>query len=76
MGAVSRPVLDLPAMSGANQFTFRVTGVSGQGYTLQSTPDLINWADLFTTNAPSDVFFLTDTNAPATNRYYRLKMSQ
>ncbi len=75
MGAVSRPVLDIPAMSGANQFTFRVTGISGQGYTLQSTPDLTNWADLFTTNAPADVFFLTDTNAPGTNRYYRLKVS-
>jgi hypothetical protein len=74
MGAVSQPVLDLPSMSGANQFTFRVTGVSGQGYTLQSGPDLTNWADLFTTNAPADVFFLTDTNASGPNRYYRLKV--
>jgi len=75
MGAASGPVLDLPAMSGANQFTFRVTGVSGQDYTLQSTPDMSNWADLFTTNAPADVFFLTDPNASSPNRYYRLKLS-
>jgi hypothetical protein len=74
MGAVSQPVLDLPAISGANRFTFRVTGVSGQGYTVQSTPDLTNWADLFTTNAPADVFFLTDTNASDPNRFYRLKV--
>ena len=75
MGAVSRPVLDLPAMSGANRFTFRVTGVSGQGYTVQSTLDLSNWADLFTTNAPANVFYLTDTNAPGPDRFYRLKES-
>ena len=71
----SKAFLDLPAVSAPNQFTFRVTGVSGQGYTLQSTPDLSNWADLFTTNAPANVFFLTDTNASDPNRFYRLKES-
>jgi hypothetical protein len=73
--ATSKAILDLPAMSGASQFTFRVTGVSGQGYTLQSTPDLTNWTDLFTTNAPANIFYLTDTNASGRNRYYRLMES-
>jgi hypothetical protein len=71
----SKAFLDLPAVSAPNQFTFRVTGVSGQGYTLQSTPDLSNWADLFTTNAPTNVFYLTDTNASGPDRFYRLKES-
>jgi hypothetical protein len=75
MGAALGLILDLPTMSGSNQFTFRVTGVSGQDYTLQSTPDMSNWADLFTTNAPADVFFLTDPNASGPNRFYRLKVS-
>jgi hypothetical protein len=74
--ATSKPILDLPAVSGPNQFTFRVTGVSGQGYTLQAAPDLTNWADLFTTNAPANVFYLTDTNAFGPRRYYRLKETQ
>jgi hypothetical protein len=75
MGTISGPVLDLPAMSGANQFTFRVTGVSGQNYILQSTLDLSNWVNLFTTNAPANVFYLTDTNATGPGRFYRLQAS-
>jgi hypothetical protein len=71
----SRPVLDLPSMSSPKQFTFQVTGVSGQAYTLQAGPDLTNWADLFATNAPANVFYLTDTNAAGPHRYYRLKQS-
>jgi hypothetical protein len=71
----SRAVLDLPTRLTPNQFTFRVTGTSGQGYTLQTAPDLTNWADLFTTNAPANVFHLTATNASGPKRYYRLKES-
>jgi hypothetical protein len=68
-------ILDLPKISGSNQFTFRVTGVSGQDYTLQSSRDLSNWADIFTTNAPAGVFFLTATNATGPNQNYRLKVN-
>jgi len=75
IGAVTQPVLDLPTMAATNLFTFRVTGVSGQDYTLQSSLDLSNWADLFTTNAPADVFFWSDTNTFDSQRYYRLETS-
>ena len=75
IGAVTQPVLDLPTMAAGNLFTFRVTGISGQDYTLQSSLDLSNWADLFTTNAPADVFFLSDTNTSDSQRYYRLEAS-
>jgi hypothetical protein len=71
--ATSKPVLDLPAWS--NQFTFRVTGVSGQGYTLQSSTNLTQWNDIFTTNAPDNIFYLADTNAPGSRRFYRLKVN-
>ncbi len=71
----SKPVLDFPTVPAADRFTFRVTGVSGQGYVLQSTADLTNWTDLLTTNAPADVFFLTDPHASADRLYYRLLVS-
>jgi hypothetical protein len=71
----SKPVLDLPTHSTSQQFTFRITGVPGQDYTLQSASDLSNWTDLFITNAPASIFYLTDTNATAPHRFYRLKVN-
>ncbi len=71
----SQPMLDLPRHSGQHQFTFRITGVSGQSYTVQFANKLTNWADLLTTNAPADVFFLTDTNATNQSRFYQLKVN-
>jgi len=75
LGAVTQPVLDLPTMAAGNLFTFRVTGVAGQGYTLQTSLDFSNWSDLYTTNAPADVFFWSDTNTFDSQRYYRLESS-
>jgi hypothetical protein len=69
----AQPVLDQPGHSGPQQFTFRVIGVSGRSYTAQFATNLTNWADLLTTNAPADVFFLTDTNATNANRFYKLR---
>jgi hypothetical protein len=71
----SQPVLDQPTHSTSHQFTFRITGVPGQDYTLQSASDLSNWTDLFITNAPASIFYLTDTNATGPHRFYRLKVS-
>jgi hypothetical protein len=61
-------------MLAQNQFSFRVTGVSGQSYTAQYSADLSNWTDLYTTNAPDTIFFIADTNA-AGHRFYRLKVN-
>ncbi len=69
-------LLDMPAFSTPGQFSFRVAGISGQSYTVQFTTDLTNWIDLFTTNAPSDVFFLTDTSATNASGFYQLRANQ
>jgi hypothetical protein len=69
----SQALLDVPAFAGANQFTFRVTGVAGKDYILQSSLDLSNWVDLLTTNAPMDIFYLGDTNVSDPARFYRLE---
>ena len=68
------PLLDEAVMGASNQFSFRVTGVSGQSYTAQYTSNLATWAELYTTNAPDTTFFITDTNATG-HRVYRLKVN-
>jgi hypothetical protein len=60
----------------ANGATFRVDGVTGLRYTLQSTVDLVEWFNVFATNAPEDVFYMTDTNQISTKRFYRLRAGQ
>jgi len=72
--STSLPVLDSPAMAAPQQFSFRVSGVSGQSYTAQYSADLTNWTELYTTNAPDTLFFIADTNAAGT-RFYRLKVN-
>ena len=67
------PILDDPRIVGANTFEVRVTGTTGQSYTLQVTSDLQHWADLLTTNAPSDVFRIDDVSATNSSRLYRVR---
>ena len=47
----------------------------GQSYTAQYSTDLMNWTDLYTTNAPASIFFVTDTNAVDPTRVYQLKVN-
>jgi len=68
------PLLDEPVLVAGSQFSFRVTGVSGQNYTAQSSFDLTNWTALYTTNAPDTLFFIADTNTTG-SRFYRLKVN-
>jgi hypothetical protein len=69
------PTVD-SAQADASGFTFRVNGTAGQDYTLEATADLTNWSGIFTTNAPSSVFFVTDTNKVAGKKFYRLRAGQ
>ncbi len=69
-----QPQLDLPTMDAPGQFSFRVTGVTGQSYTAQYSGDLATWTDLYTTNAPAPQFLITDTNA-LDNRFYRVRVN-
>ena len=71
----SQAILDMAMMAGPNQFIFRVTGIAGQDYTVQSSLDLSNWTDLFITNAPASSFYLGDSNAADPTRFYRLMES-
>jgi hypothetical protein len=75
IGTTTLPLLDLPAQPAPNQFSFRVTGQMGTSYTAQYSTDLMNWTDLYTTNAPASVFFVTDTNAVDPLRVYQLKVN-
>jgi hypothetical protein len=75
IGTTTLPLLDLPAQPTPSQFSFRVTGQMGNSYTAQYSTDLMNWTDLYTTNAPASVFFVTDTNAVDPHRIYQLKVN-
>ncbi|MDR3458522.1 MAG: fibronectin type III domain-containing protein [Verrucomicrobiae bacterium] len=51
------------------QFSFNVSGVTGNRYVVQASTDLVNWTSLQTNTAP---FTFVDANAAAYNqRYYR-----
>ncbi len=56
-------------------FTLEVTATPGQNYILETSPDLLVWTPLITTNAPSANFDLIDPNAGGLNRrFYRLRL--
>jgi hypothetical protein len=69
------PTLDMPALLPGKVFNVRVTGVAGQSYTLQFATIGTNWTDILTTNAPGNVFYLTDTQATNISRLYRLRVN-
>src|SRR5439155_12941781 len=69
----SGPVLGSPNWL-ANQFQIRLTGVTGQNYTVELSTDvgLTNWTTLFITNsATTSSFLVTDPNATNKLRFYR-----
>lgn len=74
-GPPQAPTLDLPTLLPGNVFRVRVTGTAGQSYTLQIATELTNWTGILTTNAPSDVFYLQDTDATNASRLYRLMVN-
>jgi hypothetical protein len=63
------PRLSAPAYSNANQFQFRVVGISGFRYAVEASTDLVNWVSLLTNTSP---FTFLDPDAPNfPQRYYR-----
>ena len=58
-----------------NIFSMRASGVAGQSYTLQFSSTLNAWTDLLTTNSTGSVFYLQDTQATNSLRFYRLKVN-
>jgi len=60
----------------SGSFSFQVNGQIGPDYTIQTSTNLVDWIDAFTTNSPPLPFGWTDPNsvaAPA--KFYRLVLS-
>ncbi len=55
-------------MSGSGQFEFNVFGADGLKYVVESSSDFMNWQPVFTNVSP---FTFTDTNAAASQNFYR-----
>lgn len=59
----------------SRQINLQVTGQSGPDYAIESSTNLSQWHDVFTTNSPTLPFTWTDTNPPAAPQlFYRIKL--
>ena len=67
----------VPVAMNAAQFQVQVTGPIGPDYILQANGSLANtnWLNLLTNTPVASPFNVTDTNAPAGNQFYRVKLS-
>ncbi len=70
--ASASPVLNQPAKLSGTQFSFQLSGLAGQNYTVQYSTTLTNWDTLYVTNAPSNLFLLIDLTATNAQRFYRV----
>lgn len=63
------------SLTGGTVF-LRFSAIPGVAYTIQRSIDLVNWADLASTNAPpAGVFDFEDANPPSPSGYYRLRLN-
>lgn len=63
-----------PAISGAGQFQFNVTGVVGSNSVVETSTDLTGWSPVFTNSLP---FTFTDTISSGLNQnFYRVVYTQ
>jgi len=56
------------------QLGFNVSGQSGPDYAIETSTNLTQWSNVFTTNSPALPFIWTDTNSTAPQRFYRVKL--
>ena len=57
------------------KFSFQVSGQSGPDYAIETSTNLTQWSDVFTTNSPTPPFVWMDSNSPAApQRFYRVKL--
>lgn len=83
VGSVSALAGDSPASLACTKLTphietnghlaIQVDGVAGLGYRLQTSTNLIEWTDFFSTNAPSSSFIWVDPDPPEHQKFYRLQ---
>ncbi len=69
------PVILTPVSYASGQFKLSVSGAIGPDYIIITTGRLTNWIDLATNLSPTTPFLYTDTNAPASNRFYGVRLS-
>lgn len=72
----SKPALGSPGWLG-NQFQMRLNGATGQNYTVEMSTDFGSpaWTTLLVTNSGNaSSFIVTDPNATAKQRFYRVKV--
>ena len=70
---VTAPVLTVATNAAAGAgFRLSVHGDSGHLYTIQSSTNLANWANLFTTNPSATPFAWTDAGTNFPRRFYRV----
>jgi carbon monoxide dehydrogenase subunit G len=62
------------ASHAANEFSFQVTGISGDKYIVQTTSDLVHWTSVETNTAPFT--FQDNTVAGTSRRFYRAVYGQ
>src|SRR2546430_7852442 len=60
---------------GASRFQFRLSGAPGQRYSIEASPNLVNWTSVSTNQVSTSGFYdFTDTQADAfPQRFYRTK---
>jgi len=70
--ASASPVLSQPTKLSSTQFSFQLSGIAGQNYTVQYSTTLTDWNTLYVTNAPANLFLLIDLTATNAQRFYRV----
>ena len=70
--ALVPPTLISPMRLSDTAFQFVISGSAGHSYTIQVSSTFTNWTDVLTTNAPSDIFTVIDSNATNDPAFYRV----
>ena len=78
VGGAPLPVLSQPRRISNSQFSFQLSGVPGQNYTVLYAANpalaLTNWSTLVVTNLPASSVLIQDNQAINQQRYYRVKV--
>lgn len=70
--APDQPVqVTAPEVLNAGQFQMLVSGIAGEPWAVQASPDLVNWASIFTNQAGGTMEFVDPDAAGFPTRFYR-----
>jgi len=72
------PVLSQPARKSGSVFSFQLSGLPGQTYTILASTNLAktNWVPVLTTNLSSSPALIQDNQATNKQRFYRARVGQ